>query len=152
MIIATVESISIENMVTDLFAVMDTLEIESCVLAAESAGGTVTITAALQQPQRCEGLILVDALLHKEENEHDAEFICGRKTNFAGTLDQFVKACAPETEPNRREVRNGGQKILTRASPESSIRLFLQVTRNILPHKSQTVVSMFWKEPAMCQR
>lgn len=120
---APVESISIENMVDDLFAVMDQMNIEQCVLAAESAGGIMAVTAALQHPNRFEGLVLVDALLHNEDDGSDTAFIQGLKTSFKETIARFADACVPESEPNSAEVRSWGKKILSRATPESAIRL-----------------------------
>jgi pimeloyl-ACP methyl ester carboxylesterase len=128
--IAPVDSISMENMVDDLFAVMDNLNIEKCVLAAESAGGMVAVQAVLQQPQRFEGLVLVDALLHREENEGITGFVQALKADYGKTIEQFVDACVPESEPNSAEVRHWGRKILFRASPESAIQL-IQCTYGI---------------------
>jgi pimeloyl-ACP methyl ester carboxylesterase len=128
--VAPVDSITMENMVDDLFAVMDNLNIEKCILAAESAGGMVAVQAVLQQPQRFEGLVLVDALLHREESEGIAGFVQALKMDYSKTIEQFVNACVPETEPNCGEVRNWGRKILFRASPESAIQL-IQCTYGI---------------------
>ena len=121
--IAPVESISIENMVDDLFTVMDKMNIERCVLAAESAGGIVAVTAALQHPNRFEGLVLVDALLHNENDGSDAAFIEGLKTNFKETIGGFADTCVPESELNSAEIRSWGKKILARATTESAVRL-----------------------------
>ena len=121
--IAPVESISIESMVDDLIAVMDKLEIERCVLAAESAGGLVAVTAALLRPERFDGLILVDALLHKEKKESDMLFIRGLRSNFEQTIGQFVDACVPQEEPSSVEIRLWGRKILQRATPAASVKL-----------------------------
>ena len=128
--IAPVESISIENMVTNLFAVLDTLNIEKCVLAAESAGGMVAVNAVLQQPERFDGLVLVDALLHNEDDGSDAGFIQGLQTNYMATIGGFVDACVPTTEQNSAEIRSWGRKILSRATSESAIRL-LECTHGI---------------------
>lgn len=121
--IAPVESISIENMVADLFAVLDTLNIEKCVLAAESAGGMVAVNAVLQHPERFDGLVLVDALLHNENDASGAGFIQGLKTNYTATIGGFVDACVPTNEQNSTEIRSWGRKILSRATSESAIRL-----------------------------
>jgi pimeloyl-ACP methyl ester carboxylesterase len=121
--IAPVDSISLETMVDDLFAVMDNLKIETCVLAAESAGGMIAVQAAIQQPQRFSGLVLVDALLHRSDDGSDGGFIQGLKTNFEETIDRFVDACVPEWEPDSREIRSWGRKILFRASSESAVKL-----------------------------
>jgi pimeloyl-ACP methyl ester carboxylesterase len=121
--VAPVDSISIENLVDDLFAVMDAMKIEKCVLAAESAGGIIAVTAVLQHPECFEGLVLVDALLHKEDGSGDAAFIHGLKTNFHATLGSFADACVPVTEPHSVEIRSWGKKILARATPESAVKL-----------------------------
>ena len=128
--IAPVESISVENMVDDVFAVMDRLKIEKCVLGAESAGGVVAVSAVLQQPDRFEGLVLVDALLYNAEDGSDANFINGLKTNYKETAGSFVDACVPAIEPNSAEIRSWGRKILARASSESAVRL-LECTHGI---------------------
>ncbi len=120
--IAPVESITMENMVSDIFAVLDKLGIEKCVLAGESAGGMVVTNAVLQQPHRFEGLILVDAALHNEPGSND-NFIRGLKANYQMTCVGFVDACTPESEPNISEIRSWGRKILARAASDSAIRL-----------------------------
>jgi len=121
--VAPVDSISLENLVDDLFAVMDKMEIEKCVLAAESAGGMVATTAVLQQPLRFEGLVLVDALLHNEDDGSNAAFIQGLKTDFEQTIGQFVDSCVLESEPNSNEIRIWGRKILARSTSDASIKL-----------------------------
>ena len=128
--IAAVDSISVQSMLDDLFAVMDKMDIDKCVLAAESAGGIVAVTAVLQQPQRFDGLVLVDALLHNADDGSDAAFIQGLKTNFPATIGGFADACVPESEPNSAEIRSWGRKILARATPESAIRL-LECTHDV---------------------
>jgi pimeloyl-ACP methyl ester carboxylesterase len=100
------------------------------VLGAESAGGLVAVNAVLEQPDRFEGLVLVDALLHNKGNGSDAGFIEGLKTNYMATIGGFVDACVPMTEPNSAEIRSWGRKILARATSESAIRL-LECTHGI---------------------
>lgn len=120
--IAPAESITMENMVSDIFAVMDKLGIEKCVLAGESAGGMVVTNAVLQQPNRFDGLILVDATLHNEAGKND-NFIRGLKSNYEMTCAGFVDACVPESEPDFSAIRSWGKKILARAASDSAIRL-----------------------------
>lgn len=128
--IAPIESISIENMVADLFAVMNHMQIEKCVLAAESAGAIIAVNAVLQQPDRFEGLVLVDALLHGEHDAGAQAFISGLQNHFPQTIGGFVDACVPESETHSAEIRSWGRKILQRASPESAVKL-LECTHGV---------------------
>ena len=121
--IAPPESISMESMVADLFAVLDELKIEKCILGAESAGGMIALTAALQQPERFEGLVLVDVMYYRDNPNGETSFVSGLKNNFEKTIGGFVDSCVLESEPNSKEIRAWGRKILMRASQESSIRL-----------------------------
>lgn len=121
--LAPIESISTDTMVDDLFAVLNALRIERCVLAAESAGAIVAVKAVLQQPQRFDGLVLVDALLHRQKDATSEQFIDGLRKNFDGTIAGFVDACVPEAESNSFAIRAWGRKILARASVESSVCL-----------------------------
>ncbi len=125
--VAHSESITLKNMVDDLFAVMDSMNIESCVLAAESAGGMVAVNAVLQHPERFDGLVLVDCLLHNADDGSDMDFIQGLRNYYEETIGGFVDACVLESEPNSAEIRSWGCKILGRATSESAIRL-LQCT------------------------
>jgi pimeloyl-ACP methyl ester carboxylesterase len=53
-----------EAQVELLFGLMDALEVERAVLVGNSAGGTVAVNAALTQPDRVRGLVLVDAAIY----------------------------------------------------------------------------------------
>ena len=55
--VAPVATITVANMVDDLFAVMDAYDVAQCVLAAESAGAVVALQAALARPVRILSLI-----------------------------------------------------------------------------------------------
>ena len=120
---ATAESISFDVLVSDLFAVLDTLEIERCVLAAESAGVAVVLRAALEQPQRFDGLVLVDGLYYRPMPNGADPFKVGLQTQFEKTIEQFAKACVPQATPNRAAIVEWGIKILRRASPAAAIKL-----------------------------
>ncbi len=53
-----------EAQVDLLFGLMDALGIERAVLVGNSAGGTVSLNAALANPERVQGLVLVDAAVY----------------------------------------------------------------------------------------
>ena len=121
--IASADTISIEAMVADLFAVLDTLRIEKCILAGESAGAAVVLRAALQQPERFEGLVVVDGLYHRVAPTGPDPFTRNLLADFQATIGAFVDLCIPESEPNSAAVRRWGRQILGRASTASAVRL-----------------------------
>ena len=52
-------AITFDLLVGDLFRVLDALNIDTCVLAAESMGAMVALEAALRHPERFTGLVIV---------------------------------------------------------------------------------------------
>lgn len=116
-----VESISVEGMVQDVFVMLDAFGVEQCVLAAESAGAAIALKAVLQQPERFQGLVIVDGLYHRAQLTGDDPFVLGLRHHFAATISQFVEGCVPE--PNTDAIKRWGRQILSRSSPEAAIRL-----------------------------
>jgi pimeloyl-ACP methyl ester carboxylesterase len=120
--VAPAESISLETMVSDVFAVMDALEIDRCVLAAESAGAAVALQAALRHPQRFSGLVLVDGMYFWPPLNENDPFLRGLISNYSATISQFVDNCL--TESDGEAVHRWGRQILMRAPQESAIQLY----------------------------
>ncbi len=120
--IAPVESISVESMTADVFAIMDVLEIERCVLAGESAGAAIVLQAALLHPEQFEGLVLVDGLTYRPMPQGPDPFVLGLQSDFEATVGRFVDACVPE--PDSIAVRQWGRQILMRSAPAAAIRLY----------------------------
>ena len=120
--IAPVESITFGRLVDDVFAVLDTLRIERCVLAAESAGALTALAAAHTRPDRIAGLALVDALSYQAPVRDDDPFLQGLEHHYAATIDWFVAACVPEPESDH--IRRWGRQILGRASQAAAIALY----------------------------
>lgn len=121
--IAPVDTISLETLVQDVFVVLDKLAIDQCVLAAESAGAAVALMAALQQPQRFSGLVLVDGVYYQPVSEDPDPFLLGLKNDFQTTINYFVETCTPE--PNSEAVRHWGRQILARSQPDAAIQLYV---------------------------
>lgn len=120
--IAPPESISIAQMTADLFAVLDKLGIEKCVLAAESSGTAVALTAAQQQPERFEGLVLVGGLYYRPDSAEPDRFLMGLERGYETAVNQFITTCLPET--NSPAIHQWANKILMRASQDAAIALY----------------------------
>jgi pimeloyl-ACP methyl ester carboxylesterase len=114
-------AITFEALVDDLFAVLDTLDIERCVLAGESSGAAVVLEAALRQPGRFEGLVIVAGRQNGALSPRIEAMLEGCRVDFAATMRAFVNACVPE--PECAAERQWGQRIVMRSDAKSAIEL-----------------------------
>lgn len=113
--------ITFEQLVNDLFLVLDTLEIGTCILAGESAGSMVVLEAALRQPQRFTGLVLVGARISGQPTPQSDRLLQGCRTDFPATMSAFVDACVPEEDCAAE--RAWGKKIVMRSSAKEAVEL-----------------------------
>ena len=114
-------SISPQALVDDVFRVLDHYEVDTCVLAGESLGAVTAMTAALQQPDRIRGLVLVDGAT-SGGTAPPQPMIAGIRADYPATVQWFVDACVPE--PDSEHIRRWGRQILLRAEPEAAARMF----------------------------
>lgn len=134
--VAPTASITFETLVADLFAVLDALEIAQCVLAGESSGAMVALAAALAQPRRFTGLVLVDGLAYRLPLTEADPFLQSLRHDYEATLDGFVDACVPE--PDSAAIRRWGRQIVGRSAPEAAIQLYAcQAGVDLRPRLSQ---------------
>jgi pimeloyl-ACP methyl ester carboxylesterase len=113
--------ITFEHLVDDLFWLLDALEIDRCVLAAESAGSMVALEAVLRAPERFEGLCLVGGRWETSPPGSLDDRIAACRKNYKPFIDQFVDACVPEEDG--ADWRRWGKKIVYRADPEHAAQL-----------------------------
>lgn len=118
-------SITVEAMVGDVFAVMDALGLERPVIAAESAGATIALLAALAAPERFGGLVLVDGLIHHDPPNGPTPFMRALRADFDAAIAGFVDACLPE--PDSAALNHWGRQLLSDSGPEQAIRLLESV-------------------------
>lgn len=113
--------ISFDALVADLFRVLDALEIRTCVLAGESSGALVVLEAALRQPERFSGLVLVDGRAESSNTAGAARFIQGCKTDFEATMGAFAKACV--TDSNAEAEMRWARQIAMRSNGPAAVEL-----------------------------
>ena len=133
--ISTAESITHDRLVDDIFVVLDAHGIDRCILAGESAGAGVVISAAARHPERVAGVVLVDGFVSSEQRREDDPFALSLRSDFAGTIDRFVDACLPEAGAEADAIRHWGRLILHRSTPEHAVALYCAVAdpRDDLP-------------------
>jgi pimeloyl-ACP methyl ester carboxylesterase len=113
--------ITFEMLVDDLFRVLDALEITSCVLAGESSGALVVLEAALRQPHRFQGLVLVGGRASSSQTAGAVRFIEGCRADFNATMDAFVDACI--TEDDAEAEKHWGRRIVKRSNGRDAAQL-----------------------------
>ncbi len=121
--LAETAGVTFAQMADDLLAILDALEIEQCVLAAESSGAATALTAVAQQPQRFTGLVLSGGLYFQPPPQQEPPpFLLSLQTNYETAVDQFIHASLPETSDPAMHA--WARKILLRASQAAAIHLF----------------------------
>jgi pimeloyl-ACP methyl ester carboxylesterase len=106
------------GLVDDLFAVLDHYDIDRCVLAGESMGALTVIEAVLRQPDRFEGLVLVDGVYETSGEATDRSAV---RDGYETYVRAFADACIPE--PDGEHLRRWGRQILMRAEPDAAARM-----------------------------
>jgi len=139
--VVPVEEITIEAMTQDVFAVMDILGIDRCVIGAESAGARTArrrwaalpgrspesagartaLHAALDHPDRFEGLVVVDGNWSVSRAAPNNPFSTGLRTDFEATIHDFVERRT--LGAGYEHIRRWGRDILRRSGPEAAARL-----------------------------
>ena len=131
-----------QDMVADLFGIMDVVGVERAVLAGESMGCGIVLDAALQQPQRIAGLVLVDGSPAYSQQRSGA-LAAGVRAQFLPTLQAFIERGVPED--GMEHVRRWGMHILTRSTPVESAELLecmwgLDLTERLADVKAPTLI------------
>jgi pimeloyl-ACP methyl ester carboxylesterase len=114
------EEITPQALVDDLFGVLDALDVDRCVLAAESLGSVVALAAAHARPERFSGLVLVSGAPMVGSSVRP--LIQGSRVDYPATVAAFVGECVPE--PALGHLRRWGTDMLRRTNGESAARLF----------------------------
>ena len=121
------DRITADALVDDLFAVMDALSIETCTLAGFSRGSVTALRAVLRQPERFDGLML----LNGNGGVTSPDTVVTPRvppSQWPGEthqqrLEWFATACTPE--PDALHIRRWAVNLLSRSSPEAAEASFM---------------------------
>ncbi|HEX7884021.1 MAG TPA: alpha/beta hydrolase [Afipia sp.] len=152
------EKITSEALTDDVFAIMDALSIDRCILAGFSRGAVTVLRAALRAPDRFDGLILMNGaggVLPPAATA--APRIAPSKWPGATHRDHlrwFIERCTPE--PDSEHIRRWGLNILSRATPEAADKLFLMEPdeavdwASVLPRLRLPTLLLHGEKDVMC--
>ena len=89
------EATSFQGLVDDVFRVLDAHGVERAVLAGESLGGMVCMQAALREPSRVAGLVLIGSFPRTAPSQGGAR-PTRKDSDWQSRISNFVTACLPE--------------------------------------------------------
>lgn len=114
--------ISGQQLIDDLDQVIAVTNAVRPVLAGESMGAKVVLAAALREPERYSGLVIVDGgwMQPKAGGVADA-LIAGCRANYRATIDAFVDNCVIESDGD--DARHWARQIVYRSDGESAAQL-----------------------------
>lgn len=119
------ERITAEALVDDVFRVMDALDIDRCILAGFSRGTVTALQAALRDPSRFEGLVLMNGNAGVIDPAGPMPPAVPLSKwpgqTHADRLRWFAEGCTPE--PDSLHIRRWAVNILSRATPEAAARI-----------------------------
>ena len=115
------DSITFDNLVSDVLAVLNAFGISRCVLAAESAGAQTALAVAARFPDKVSHLIIVDGMYSRGVAVENDPFLQGLRSAYPATIERFVQLCVPE--PESEHIKAWGRKILMRAEASAAIAL-----------------------------
>ena len=125
----TIEAVEFSD-VADVAAVLDALDIESCVLVGASFGGLVALSFAAAHPERVERLVVIDPPLpgHEWSERMKAFFAAENEALEAGRVDDavklnvelFVGSAEPDVKALVAEMQERAFRLQLAAEPESA--------------------------------
>ncbi len=104
------DAVTAQQLVDDVFRVMDALEFDRCVLGGESMGSVVAMLAAQARPDRVEGLVLCTP--PPSVSEAAAPLWEGWERDLEGFSRWFVDTCMPE--PDAAHLKTWALDLFTR--------------------------------------
>jgi pimeloyl-ACP methyl ester carboxylesterase len=120
-----VERISADALIDDVFRVMDALHIDRCVLGGFSLGTVTVLRAALRQPGRFSGLMLMNGNAGVQmPNASPVRRLPPSQwpgETFLDHLEWFADQCTPE--PDSEHIRRWAVNILSRSTPGVADRI-----------------------------
>ncbi len=115
------EEITHEQHLETLFSVLDAQDIERCVIAGDSSNATLAIEAVLEQPERFDGLVIVNGEAWGFDDPRRQRFVAGLRADFEATLAFFVKLVFPE--PDSAHLQSWLYDVVKHTGAEAAARI-----------------------------
>jgi pimeloyl-ACP methyl ester carboxylesterase len=114
----SLDDITHEGRVQTLFSVLDAHDLDRCVVAGDSSNATVAIEAVLRQPERFQGLVIVNGSAWDFDRPNVRRFVAGLRAHYDATVDFFVDFVFPE--PDCDHLKRWLHDIIDRTGPDAA--------------------------------
>jgi pimeloyl-ACP methyl ester carboxylesterase len=111
-----------EELVRDVFGVLEASDIDRCVVGGFSSGASVVVDAVTARPDVFAGALLMCPVF--VDDDPGPNFVASLENDFARTIESFLDACFPEA--GRRDVtsvRQWARSVLHQSPPENAVQL-----------------------------
>lgn len=125
--------ITLGDLVRDVFRVLDSLDVERCVIAGESMGGLVALHAVARHPSRFSGVALVSTPSALDPRTTRA-VIEGTLADYPATVRTFVHTCLPEA--GTEHLLPWAEELFLSTRPVTAVQLLQAATGTPLPDLS----------------
>ena len=115
------DGITHERRVETLLSVLDAHGVDRCVVAGDSSNSTLAVEAAVRQPGRVEGVVIVNGRLSGFDTAEARRFADGLRSHFEKTLEFFVGVVFPEPESDH--LKRWLADIIMRTGPAAAARI-----------------------------
>jgi len=115
------QMVTFENQVLLVVGLLDTFDVDRCLLAGDSSMSAVAVEVAARYPERIEALVLVAAGISYAPDDGVRRFVSGLRRDPERTLQGFVRLCLPEDD--RGHLRRWLTDIILRTGPTRAARL-----------------------------
>jgi pimeloyl-ACP methyl ester carboxylesterase len=128
-----------ERHLETLFSVLDAQRVERCVIAGDSNNATLAIEAVLREPDRFNGLLIVNGHAWGFDNAPARRLAQGFRDNFEGALHFFVEMVFPETESDH--LKAWLRDIIARTGAEAAARIIeIYYGLDLRPHLGEVTL------------
>jgi aminoacrylate hydrolase len=122
--VATAADITHDELVQDLFGVLDVCGVGRCVVGGFSSGATIVVDALTARPELFAGALFMCPVFVDEAPA--PSFLAALQDDFDSAIESFLDVCFPEAA--RRDVavvRRWARSVLHQSTPETAVQLML---------------------------
>jgi pimeloyl-ACP methyl ester carboxylesterase len=116
-----IEEITRERQLETLFSVLDAQHVDRCVVVGDSNNATLALEAVLHQPDRFDGVVIVNGHAWGFDTPDARRFAQGLREHFDDTVEFFVRVVFPES--NSDHLKAWLADIISRTGPDAAARI-----------------------------